>query len=334
MNVFDIGEVIPVPKGQFGQLVQFLANNLDSSGQPAVIMFNHPKSGQDLIPNEYGLDDFPTQQNWLTSMSQHARLIQIINGPGTHTATDEHPASPNETAFKKFLNAGFKLAPTADQDNHKENWGNATTARTAVVANNLTKADILGALRARHVYATEDKNLRIIFKINNRLMGDVISPRPAPSELSIGYSISDDDEPNAQYEIQVWRDAVGGQMAQMVSSVSRDGDGQGVIEDIAFSGEAQFFYFKIIQRDEDDNEDRAWTAPIWFENQAPAGGTAAPVVTPPANDRAVASKNSDVFHVSNDCLDAKRIKPSNRLNGAQARAGRRQHEGCPRRGPN
>ena len=334
MNVFDTGEVIPVPKGEFGQLVQFLQTNLDSSGQPAIIMFNHPNSGQELNGNEYGLDDFPTQADWLTSMGRHARLIQIINGPGTRTATEERPASPNETAFKKFLNAGFKLAPTADQDNHKENWGNATTARTAVVANGLTKADILGALRARHVYATEDKNLRVIFKVNNSLMGDIISPLPAPSELSISYSITDDDEPNAQYEIQVWRDAVGGPPAQMVSSVTRSGNGTGTIEDVAFSGEAQFFYFKIVQRDEDDSQDRAWTAPIWFENQAPAGGTTGPVTTTPDTDRAVASKNSEVFHVSDECLDAQRIKPSNRLSGAQARAGRRLHEGCPRRGAN
>ena len=273
MNVFDIGEVIPTPKGEFGQLVQFLGTNLDSSGQAAIIMFNHPKSGQELNTNEYGLDDFPSQAAWLTSIGKHARLIQIINGPGTHVATNERPAGPNETAFKKFLNAGFKLAPTADQDNHKENWGNATTARTAVVANSLTKADVLGAMRARHVYATEDKNLRIIFKVNNRLMGDVISPLPAASELSINYTITDDDEPNAQYQIQVWRDAVGGQAAQMVSSVIRSGNGPGIIEDVAFSGEPQFFYFKVIQVDEDDNEDRAWTAPIWFENQASPAGT-------------------------------------------------------------
>jgi hypothetical protein len=336
MNVFDIGEVIPVPKGEFGQLVQFLANNLDSSGQPAIVMFNHPKSGQGLDNKEYGHDDFPTEAEWISSIGRHAKLIQIINGPGTHTATDERPASPNETAFKKFLNLGFKLAPTADQDNHKENWGNATTARTAVVANTLTKAGVLGALRARHVYATEDKNLRIIFKVNNSLMGDIVSPLPAPSELSISYSITDDDEPNAQYEIQVWRDAVGGQVAQMVNSVNRDGNGTGTIEDVAFSGEAQFFYFKIIQRDEDDNEDRAWTAPVWFENAPTSGGAGTegiPTTADPA-DRAVASKNSEVFHVSEECLDAQRIKPSNRVTGAQARAGRQQHENCPRRGQN
>jgi hypothetical protein len=337
VNVFDIGEVINVPKGEFGQLIQFLQTNLDSSGQAAIIMFNHPESGAGIIPNEYGMDDFPAGvDSWLANMGRHARLIQMINGPGTNPAIDVRPASPAETAFKKFLNLGFKLAPTADQDNHKENWANATTARTAVVANALTKSDILGAIRARHVYATEDKNLRVIFKVNNRLMGDVISPLPAPSELSITYSIKDDDEPNAQYEVQVWRDAVGDQVAQMVSSVTRNGDGADTIEDVAFSGEPQFFYFKIIQRDEDGNQDRAWTAPIWFENQTtPPTGPTGPGIGPvePA-DTAVASKRSEVFHVSDECLDAQKIKPANRVSGVQARAGRRQHENCPRRGPN
>jgi len=161
------------------------------------------------------------------------------------------------------------------------------------------------------------------------LCGDVVSPLPAAGELAIRYEIADADEPDAEYEIQVWRDAVGGGFARMVNSVRVEG-GSGTVEDVAFSGEPQFFFFKIIQRNESGDVDRAWTAPVWFESQSPLPN---PVPDPNA-DATIASRNSEVFHVSLECLDAQRIKASNRVSGAAARQGRRLHADCPRRSPN
>jgi hypothetical protein len=294
------------------------------------MMLNHPEESLTVLSREYGLDDFGGDTaRWVTSMGQHARLIQIINGPGMNSATNANSARPKEEAYLKFLNLGYKLAPTADQDNHKTNWGNATNARTGAVMTSLTKANLIGALRNRHVYATEDPNLSVITRINNRLSGDVISPMPAAGELSIRYEIADADEPDAEYEIQVWRDAVGGPLARMVSSVRVSG-GSGAVEDVAFSGEPQFFFFKIIQRSDDGDEDRVWTAPVWFENQPTL-----PVPQPDTSvGTAIASRHSEVFHISAECLDARRIRASNRVTGAAARQGRRQHEGCPRRSQN
>ena len=42
--------------------------------------------------------------------------------------------NPSESEFLRYLNFGFHVAPTADQDNHRENWGNSTHARVGVVA--------------------------------------------------------------------------------------------------------------------------------------------------------------------------------------------------------
>ena len=156
----------------------------------------------------------------------------------------------------------------------------------------------------------------------------------APGELAIEYRISDVDEPQAEYEIQVWRGSVGGPVAQMVSSVTTSsGGGSGTVEDVAFSGEAQFFFFKVIQFNEDGETDRVWTAPVWFQSQPDAGGATPGGGTPstPTMDTAVASRRSEVFHVSGDCLDAQRIKLENRITGADARRGRHLHQGCPRR---
>lgn len=339
VNVFEIGEVIGVQKGRFDLLLDFLATNKDSAGQPAIIMFNHPKNTLEVEAKEYGRDDFGTAENWVKRMGAQARLIQIINGPGQAAGENLDPARPDEDAFFKYLNMGFKVAPTADQDNHEKNWGSATPARTAIVAPALTKVNVLDALRRRHVYATEDKNLKVVIKVNGRLCGDVISPVPV-GELSIEYRIADSDEPNAEYAIQVFRDAVGGPTAQMVTSVSTEpGGGSGMIEDIAISNAPQYIFFKIVQFNEDGDEEYVWTAPVWFQNQpdevivtpGPGFNPGGPGTTPPpAADKAVASRNSNTFHVSGSCFDAQRIKPANLVKGAEARRGRHQHSGCPR----
>lgn len=76
-------------------------------------------------------------------------------------------------------------------------------------------------------------------------------------------SISDPDEPAAEYAIQVFRDAVGGPTARMVTSVSTEAGGrEGNIEDIVIGATPQLVFFKIIQFNEDGDEEYAWTAPV------------------------------------------------------------------------
>ncbi len=342
VNVFDVGEVIGVPKGRFDELLRFLGDHKDSAGRPAVVMFNHPKNTLELLAREYGRDDFNGVQDWVKRMGAVTRLIQIINGPGQVGGDDHRPARPDEEAFRKFLNMGYKLAPTADQDNHKKNWGTATPARTAVVATELTKEKVLDALRHRHVYATEDKNLRVVIKVNGRLCGDVL-PVPASSNLTISYDIRDDDEPGVGYALEVFRDSVGGAPAHMAESFPIEGQGAGTIEDLALGGGPQYLYFKIIQFNEDGDDDHAWTAPVWFQSGDEEAivattnenaGLVPPGSAEPAaidSDLAVASRRSNSFHLSLDCLDAQLIKASNLVRGSEARQGRHLHPECPRR---
>lgn len=333
VNVFEVPRVITATSGKFDELTAFLDSTSDSGGRRPIIMFNHPKNTTTIQELEYGLDDFGgNQEGWVKRVGGFAALMQMINGPGQRAGVDLRSARPAEAAFKKFLSLGFKLAPTADQDNHTRNWGNATQARTAIIAPSLDRQALLEAMRQRHVYATEDSNLRIIIRVNGRLCGDVLQPVSAPSEANIEFSISDSDEPNANYEIQVWRGTVGGPAARMVTAVNTSA-GNGLIEDVSLSGSSEFFFFKIIQADsneddEESSEDEAWTAPVWFENSlampvGPIDGEAPEVF--------VSSRKSRVYHISDECLDAKRIRPANRIAGASAREGRILHDDCPRR---
>lgn len=330
VNVFDVGEVISSGNGDFSDLLTtWLEDNRDSSGQRALVQLNHPKLlNDDSI--EYGRDDFDSDADWITSLDRDAQLIEVLNGPAMTRGTGNRAAEVMEKDYLYYLNLGFHLAPTANQDNHYFTWGTATDARTAVIADELTKPKLISALKARHVYATEDKNLHVIFKVNGRLCGDIITPPAANQELDITYSIRDDDESEVGYEISVFSDVPGGAVARSIETIqvrsNQQGECTGRIEDIRFTGDGQYIFFKIVQGDEDGIEDRTWTAPIWFES----GSIAPPAVGDANVANCVASKNSSVYHVSIQCRDAQRIKAENKISGADAKRSRRLHEGCPR----
>lgn len=83
---------------------------------------------------------------------------------------------------------------------------------------------LLSLLLPRRAIRSSLETSKVVIKVNGRLFGDVISPVPV-GELSIEYRIEDEDEPNAEYATQVFRDAVGGPTAQMVTSVSTEAGG-------------------------------------------------------------------------------------------------------------
>ena len=272
-NVLDVRDVIDeadVPNGRWDNLLgNWLPSHKDSEGQRAVMLLNHPAQSSSPNAKEYGIDDFPTAAAWRDSLDPHAELINVVNGP---SHDDSAPGRPSESEFLRYLNLGLHVAPTADQDNHRLNWGSAAPTRTGVWAPALTKHDLLTALRGRHVYATEDQNLRIVGTVNGALMGTrfVGSSVPAPgTALDIELSFLDEDEPGAIYTIDVFRDVVGGTAeADVVRQQVQEGNGTAIIAGVTYSGGNEYVFVKVTQRDDDDEIDRAWLAPVWFE---PAG---------------------------------------------------------------
>ncbi len=106
---------------------------------PVVLEWCHPAFG-----------DFDNFQ--LTSDGRAAvHLMCLVNGPAQSTATNETDVGNTgfDAAFQEALRIGYRVSPTADQDNHNANWGASTESRTGVLANTKSKSAILGALRTR-----------------------------------------------------------------------------------------------------------------------------------------------------------------------------------------
>ena len=274
-NVLEVGEVIAnadVPNGRWDLLLeQWLPSHLDSQNRPAILLLNHPSISSSPNDVEYGRDDFSSADAWRTALDAHASLINMINGP-SHNASSP-PGRPSETEFRRYLNLGFHLAPTADQDNHLENWGSAADTRTAVLAQDLTRASILEALRERRVYATEDRNLRVIVRVGGHLMGTRVTGASVPvsgTALPIDVSLTDDDEPFASYRIEVYSDEIGGEEAEIVLPPTlANGNSQTTVAGLTYGGGAQYVFLRITQgHDDEDGRERVWTAPVWFEPSA------------------------------------------------------------------
>jgi len=271
VNVFDINQVINVPDGRFDSLIGWLRTRADAQGRPVLIQLNHPALLDDAA-REYGADDFASVAAWIAALTPHAALIEVLNGPALAATIGHRSGEVMQADFLHYLNLGFHLAPTGDQDNHYETWGTITETRTGVIAPSLTRAAILQALRDRHAYATEDRNLKLIARVNNQLMGSIIQPPAAGSPLNITLSISDADEPAASYRIEVLVDsAPGGPVAEVAEVFTVEGNsppGQPYnLEGLRALGAGEYLLLRIRQTGEHGQDnDRAWTAPIWFES--------------------------------------------------------------------
>jgi len=346
-NVFDVNDVITVANGDYKSLYDtWLPGHPDSLGEPPLAQFNHPDVSDDLNPNtaanerenDYGYDDFNKSfPELLRHASKNVSLIEMVSGPALTDGTNLPIKSRNrhESDYLFYLNEGFRLAPTANQDNHFRSWGTITRARTAVLADRLTKADILHALKARRVYATEDQNLQVRFLVNGQQMGSIIRT-PQPMDLTIEVEIADPDEPNAKYQIELYRDAVGGEVIKdPVDKEELEGDGTISFPGQRYESGTVFFFIKVTQDGAGGQEDFAWTAPVWIELGQPLPAptpqsTPKPVGTPlPPAAGFVSSKNSDIYHFAN-CADVANIKPENRIETNEPPEDKRRHKDCPR----
>lgn len=298
-NVLEVDEVIQpsdVRNGAWDDLLNtWLPNHPDSQEQPAILLLNHPTIPGSTHDEEYGIDDFNGDLTaWRTALGRHASLINMVNGP---SHDDGEPGSPSFDEVLRYLDMGFHLAPTADQDNHLENWGSAARTRTGVWATTLSKPAILDALRSRRAYATEDENLKLIGSVNGALMGEVFTGNsvPPPGPLTIELTIEDADEPGAEYTIDVFRNTIGGTTdADVVRQVEHTGDGTVTIPDVRYEGGDQYVFLRVSQLDESGRTDHAWLAPVWFEPAGTPGPGPTPGPTPGPAIQSVALE-VDVF---------------------------------------
>ena len=279
INVFEADAWInptDVPNGEFKNLYETWIPA--HSTQNTSLQFNHPYSTKFTAKSkrEYGRDDYKDNiQDLREATDSLVSTIEILSANSHHDDTDKPHFDENTTRVNAYLfalNEGWHLAPTANQDNHRKNWGTATESRTACIAKELKRDDVLTAIKERRCYATEDENMKVTFKAGNHWMGSIIDL----NEISGLYiKIEDNEEPSAIYTVRLYMDEIGNSKltinSQPLQTYTLDNNEE-VIYPINNPEPDTYYFLRVTQSntsaDPNNTEDDAWTAPIWISEIA------------------------------------------------------------------
>jgi hypothetical protein len=252
-----------------------------------------------------------------------------------------------ESYYRYYLNLGFHLAPSADQDTHWKNFGTVTAARTAVWADSVSYADLMKAFKANRVYATEDDEMVVSFQVKYKgttyWMGETVPLDQEEAEVELlvkvwqaeGHDGDPTDEGPYTVGLVVDVDGVGGAEASPLSQSWTASSGQ-TLSIPYMAARGRYLYLHVTEQNGKDNpfgddrgaddqvlggkdettrrldmNDSAWTSPVWFG-------------APAAVAQFVWSKSSDVYH-DPSCWVVKSIGSANKKEGP-APEGKRKHD--------
>lgn len=148
------------------------------------------------------------------------------------------------------LDEGWHVAPTNNQNNHNGQWGDASEARTVVLAKDLTEEALYAAMKDRRVYATQDSDLAIFYELNGTVMGSIL-PKSEEAEITVFLSDPTDE---AIGNVEVVTDGGAVLVSEYVETPSQ-------VLELPASGGRSYYYLRITQPD----GDVAVTAPVWMD---------------------------------------------------------------------
>ena len=197
----------------------------------SVSQFNHP----DIIHGDFERFDHYSPQ--------YDAVISLLEVAGEDGVVDcEY--------YDLALDKGWHVAPTNNQNNHNGQWGDASRARTVILAETLTEEALYAAMRDRRVYATQDSDLTVYYTLNGAVMGSIL-PKSKEAEITVFLSDPTDE---AIGNVEVVAD--GGK----VIDSAYVGTPSQVLE-LPVSGGYNYYYLRITQPD----GDVAVTAPVWMD---------------------------------------------------------------------
>ena len=214
----------------------------------SVSQFNHP----DIIHG-----DFERFDHYSPEYDEAISLLEIAGEDGAVDCEYYHLA----------LDKGWHVAPTNNQNNHNGQWGDASRARTVILAETLTEEALYDAMKDRRVYATQDSDLTVYYTLNGAVMGSIL---PKSKEAEITVFLSDPtDEAIGNVEVVADGRTV---LTEQVGTPAQ-------MLELSVSGGYNYYYLRITQPD----GDVAVTAPVWMDGYDDIGiesftsDTAAPV---------------------------------------------------------
>lgn len=230
-----------------------------TEGVNSISQFNHPGT-------TFG--NFIDFGYWDAVVDTRMYMVEVGNGEGQIGAGGYYPSYEQ---YIMALDKGWHVAPTNNQDNHKGKWGNANDARDVILTDDFTEDGIYEALRARRMYATEDKNLELDYTVNGNMMGSIID---VPEKLNFEISFNDPDRTDSIAKVELVVNS--GKVAYTWDSAADLTKGSVSVE---LAPEYTYYFVRVTEGD----GDLAVTAPVWVGESLKLGiskaecGTSTPV---------------------------------------------------------
>lgn len=197
----------------------------------SVSQFNHP----DTVHGDFErFDHYSPQYDAVVSLLEVAGEDGVVDCEYYDLALDE----------------GWHIAPTNNQNNHNGQWGDASDARTVVLAKDLTEESLYAAMKDRRVYATQDSDLTVYYQLNGAVMGSII---PKSESAAVTVFLSDPTD-EAIGNVEVVTDGGAVLVSEYVETPSQ-------VLELSASGGHSYYYLRITQPD----GDVAVTAPVWMD---------------------------------------------------------------------
>ena len=230
-----------------------------TEGVDSISQFNHPGT-------TFG--NFIDFGYWDAVVDTRMYMVEVGNGEGQIGAGGYYPSYEQ---YIMALDKGWHVAPTNNQDNHKGRWGNANDARDVILTDDFSESGIYTALRARRMYATEDKNLDLDYTVNGYMMGSIID---VPEKLNFEISFNDPDRTDSIAKVELVVNS--GKVAYTWDSAADLAKGSVSVE---LAPEYTYYFVRVTEGD----GDLAVTAPVWVGESLKLGiskaecGTSTPV---------------------------------------------------------
>ncbi len=241
--------------------------------------FNHPKTSTQFLIGG-------TSLGYSADGAEVMALCEIMNTSAfsTNTTETETGHSSYTGAWNILLERGYHVAPTTDQDNHCANWGLSFRNRTGVLVPTgtaLTLASFIDAVKARRVFATEDKAGQLILTANGHVMGETFA-NSGSLTLTANYA------------------STSGQTATRVQFFEGVPGRNGTVTQLAEGSDThaftpangEHFYYALVTQ---ANGDRLWSAPVWVSQGGTPTSTVTASITSPAANLTIDSGTSVSF---------------------------------------
>lgn len=197
----------------------------------SVSQFNHP----DIIHGDFERFDHYSPQ--------YDAVISLLEVAGEDGVVDC-------AYYDLALDKGWHVAPTNNQNNHNGQWGDASRARTVILAETLTEEALYDAMKDRRVYATQDSDLTVYYTLNGAVMGSIL-PKSEEAEITVFLSDPTDE---AIGNVEVVTDGGAVLVSEYVGTPSQ-------VLELSVSSGHNYYYLRITQPD----GDVAVTAPVWMD---------------------------------------------------------------------